>query len=133
MNQQVDNKRVERRLRILQWSAWIDLILLVALLASAFSKQRNLVQILGPLHGINFLLLIAIATTAALDGLWSWWFPVAILFTAGAPGALIGERIIKQRIKAQAIDHHDGSVSSSNRIEAENAISASDTPSTFSK
>lgn len=103
MNEQQQGERVLRRLRIVQWAAWIDLILLVALLASSFSKQRDFVHVLGPLHGINFLLLIAIVGTAALDGLWGLWFPLVVLLTAGAPGALIGEWIIKRRIQSQPI------------------------------
>lgn len=92
---------IQRRLRIIQWAAWIDLILLIVLLTAAFTHQQNAVHILGPLHGINFLLLAVLVATGALDGLWSWWFPAAILFTAGAPGALVGEWILKRRITAQ--------------------------------
>lgn len=103
MNEKQQGERVRRRLRIVQWAAWVDLILLVALLASSFSKQRDFVHVLGPLHGINFLLLIAIVGTAALDGLWGWWFPLLVLLTAGAPGALIGEWVIKRRIRSQPI------------------------------
>jgi hypothetical protein len=102
MSQQSHTEKIKSRLRILRWSAWIDLVLLLALIGSALTNQRELVHVLGPLHGINFLLLVAIATTAALDGLWSWWFPLAIFFTGGAPGALIGEIIIKKRINAQS-------------------------------
>lgn len=104
--QQPQNQRVQSRLRIVQWAAWVDLILLIALLVSAFSKQRDFVHVLGPLHGINFLLLVVIVGTAALDGLWSWWFPLAVFFTGGAPGALIGEWIIKRRInKSSSTDN----------------------------
>jgi hypothetical protein len=105
MNEKPQNQRVQSRLRIVQWAAWIDLILLVALLASAFTNQRNFVHVLGPLHGINFLLLVVIVATPALDGLWGWWFPLAVFFTGGAPGALVGEWIIKRRIKSSSADN----------------------------
>ena len=57
-------------------------------------------HILGPLHGVNFLILLVTAGTAALDGLWGWWYPAAILLTAGPIGALIGERVIGRRLAA---------------------------------
>jgi hypothetical protein len=103
MNEQL---RVQNRLRIVQWAAWIDLILLVALLTSSFSGQRDFVHVLGPLHGINFLLLVVIVGTAALDGMWGWWFPLVVFFTGGAPGALIGEWILKRRIKSSSSDYN---------------------------
>ncbi len=120
MSQQME--RVRRKLRIVQWAAWIDLILLVALIASSLSKQRDFVHVLGPLHGINFLLLVVIVATAALDGLWGWWFPVAILLTGGAPGALVGEWIIKRGIASQIGSRDSGDVSPGEQIETENML-----------
>ncbi len=111
MNEKLQSKRIQSRLRIVQWAAWIDLILLIALLASAFSNQRNFVHVLGPLHGINFLLLVVIVATPALDGLWSWWFPLAVFFTGGAPGALVGEWIIKRRLKSSSVDYNEHTLS----------------------
>lgn len=92
--------RIRQRLRLVRWVALLDLLLLVALLASSLTGQREFVRVLGPLHGINFLLLIALAVTAVLDRLWGWWFPIAILLTAGPPGALIGEQVIVRRLAA---------------------------------
>ena len=115
MNEKQQGERVRGRLRIVQWAAWVDLILLVALVGSALSNQRDFVHILGPLHGINFLLLIAIVATSALDGMWGWWFPLLVLFTAGAPGALIGEWIIKRRIKSQSISSRQETLATSER------------------
>ncbi len=122
MNEKSQNQRVQSRLRIVQWAAWIDLILLIALLASAFSNQRNFVHVLGPLHGINFLLLVVIVATPALDGLWGWWFPLAVFFTGGAPGALVGEWIIKRRIKSSSVayvDYNEQTLSEGKTSEAE--------------
>ena len=47
-------------------------VLLVALVASSLSGNRQSVGVLGPLHGGNFFLLLVIAATAAADGLWGW-------------------------------------------------------------
>ncbi len=89
--------RVRRRLRVLRYLALVDAILLIALVLSALTGAKNLVHILGPLHGVNFLILLVTAGTAALDGLWGWWFPALILVTAGPIGTLIGERAIVRR------------------------------------
>ena len=92
--------RIRQRLRIVQVVALIDLVLLVILISAAVTRQQNIVHILGPLHGINFLLLLVIVATSALDGLWGWWFPLLVLFTAGPPGAFIGEWLIHRRISS---------------------------------
>ena len=92
-------ERVYRRLRIVRLVAFVDLVLLLALVSAALTGKREMVHILGPLHGINYLLLLVIVGTAAIDGFWGWWFPVAILLTAGPPGAFIGEWIIHRRIR----------------------------------
>lgn len=101
---QQQTERVQRRLRIVRSVALIDLVLLCALVAAALTGQRALVQVLGPLHGINYLLLVVIVAAAALDGIWGWWFPVVVLCTAGVPGALIGEWLIRRRLTAQSLE-----------------------------
>ncbi len=93
--------RIRQRLRVVQIVALIDLVLLVILISAAVTRQQNIVHVLGPLHGINFLLLLVIVATSALDGLWGWWFPLLVLFTAGPPGAFIGEWLIRRRISLQ--------------------------------
>lgn len=95
------NVRISRRLRSVRVVALVDLVLLVALVYTAITGKKEIVRILGPLHGINFLLLLVIVGLGALDGVWTWWFPVAVLLTAGPPGAFLGEWLIHRRIKAQ--------------------------------
>ncbi len=92
--------RVRRRLRVLRRLALLDAVLLIALVLSALTGTRSLVHILGPLHGVNFLILLVTAGTAALDGLWGWWFPALILVTAGPIGTFIGGRAIARRAAA---------------------------------
>jgi len=94
------NDRVQRRLHIVRWFALLDGVLLIALVTAAVTGQRSIVHVLGPVHGINFLLLVVLAGTAAIDGLWGWWFPALILVTAGPIGALIGEQLIGRRLAA---------------------------------
>jgi hypothetical protein len=91
-------ERAKKRLSIVRWFALFDLILLVALSAASFADNRELVSILGPIHGGNFVLLLVLVWTAAADGLWSWWFPAGVLLTGGPIGALIGERLVSRRL-----------------------------------
>lgn len=96
-----------RRLRIVRLVAFVDLVLLLALVFAALTGQRAMVHILGPLHGINFLLLLVIVGVGAIDGVWEWWFPIAVLLTAGPPGAFLGEWIIDRRMRGQNAFIHD--------------------------
>ncbi len=110
-------ERVYRRLRIVRLVAFIDLVLLVALVSAALTGRREIVHVLGPLHGINYLLLLVIVGTAAIDDIWGWWFPVAILLTAGPPGAFVGEWAIRRRLREQDATAHDN-VSSETTVAA---------------
>lgn len=95
-------KRLQSRLRIVRLFALLDLVLLVALVGAALTGHKEIVHILGPLHGINYLLLLVIVTVAVLDGLWGWWFPLAVLLTAGPPGAFLGEWLLHRRLRASS-------------------------------
>lgn len=91
-------QRVRRRLRLVRWVALADAVLLVVLVGSSLVGNRDLVRLLGPIHGGNFLLLLTVVGVGALDGLWRWWFPALVLLTGGPPGALIGEWRILRRL-----------------------------------
>ncbi|HLG78104.1 MAG TPA: hypothetical protein VKX46_16935, partial [Ktedonobacteraceae bacterium] len=66
MTSQQQLERVQKRLRVVRPIALADLVLLIALVTSSLTKQRALVSILGPLHGINFLLLLVVVAVAAI-------------------------------------------------------------------
>lgn len=121
-------RHIYRRLRIVRMVALIDLVLLIVLVSAALTGRKDLVHILGPLHGINFLLLLVIAAVAAVDGAWGWWFPLAILLTAGPPGALLGEWIIHRRIKQQNVSAHDSVSNEIPAIADKGRIGTSDFP-----
>jgi hypothetical protein len=92
--------KIERRLNVVRYVAIPDFILLVVLVAaSRLFNNRELVSVLGPIHGINFLLLVMVVTLGAVDKLWQWWFPVVTFFTGGPLGAFIGEIIISRQLK----------------------------------
>ncbi len=105
-----DAGHIRRRLRTVRWAALLDLLLLIALVTSSLTGQREFVRLLGPLHRINFLLLVVLAATAALDGLWGWWFPAVILLTAGPLGALVGEWVIARRLARSTTPVSGGAV-----------------------
>lgn len=95
---------VHRRLNVVRWVAVADLLLLIALVAAAWAGNRDLVRLLGPIHGINYLALVALVGTAAIDWLWGWWFPLAVLLTGGPPGAFVGEWLVGRRLRQQGGD-----------------------------
>lgn len=99
-------RAVLRRLRVVRWVALADALLLVALVSASLLDRRDLVSLLGPVHGGNFLVLVVLVYTGATDGLWGWWFLAATVFTGGPPGAFVGERIIVRRL-AQRTDTHE--------------------------
>jgi hypothetical protein len=100
-------EHIRKRLHIVRIVALVDLVLLIILVSAALTGAKDIVHVIGPLHGINFLLLLVIVGAAAIDGVWGWWFPVAVLLTAGPPGAFLGEWILRRRIKAQHLTMHD--------------------------
>ncbi len=95
------SERVRRRLGVVRWVALMDLVLLVVLVTSSLTGNRQLVSILGPLHGGNYLLLLVIVGTAAADGFWSWWYPLGVLVTGGPIGAFIGELLVGRGLTAR--------------------------------
>ena len=46
---------------------------------------------IGPIHGIGFVLLLAMAGAGASRRYWGWQFPAIVLVTGGPIGSLAGE------------------------------------------
>lgn len=90
-----------RRLRIVRWLGVVDTLLLVWLVYASLTHDRELVRILGPIHGAGFLVLVLIAGVSAMERLWGWWFPAAILFTGGPIGALVGDWLLVRRLRRE--------------------------------
>jgi hypothetical protein len=74
-----------------------DALLLVVLVYFAFvDRSDTAVSVLGPIHGVGYLLLLFLCARGAAERLWGWWFPAIVVVTLGPPGSLIGERRIRR-------------------------------------
>jgi hypothetical protein len=92
--------RTNKLLNLVRWVAVADGLLLVVLVAAALTNAEGAVDVLGPIHGGGFLLLMYLVARGALERLWGWWFPALVLVTLGPPGSLIGERRIRRWLPA---------------------------------
>jgi hypothetical protein len=85
-----------RLLRIVRWVALLDALLLVPLVVAAVTGAEGVVSVLGPVHGLGFLVLLLLCARGAGEGLWGWWFPALVVVTLGPPGSLIGDLRIRR-------------------------------------
>jgi ABC-type Fe3+ transport system permease subunit len=85
-----------RLLRIVRWVALLDALLLVPLVVAAITGAEGVVSVLGPVHGLGFLVLLFLCARGAGEGLWGWWFPALVVVTLGPPGSLIGDLRIRR-------------------------------------
>lgn len=95
-----ESQRTLKQLRSIRILAFADFVLLVPLVAAALSDQEGVVGILGPIHGIGFLLLLFLCVRGVGQDRWGWWFPAIVVVTLGPPGSLIGERRIRRGLGA---------------------------------
>ena len=98
MAARADEQEVLRALRVVGVVALLDFLLLVPLVIAAFEHAEGTIDILGPLHGAGFVLLVALVVRGAIKGLWGWWFPVAAVVTGGPPGCLAGDLYIRRQL-----------------------------------
>ena len=76
----------------------MDAVLLVVLVGAALTNAEGLVSVLGPIHGVGFLMLVYLCVRGAGEQLWGWWFPAIVVVTAGPPGSLIGDLRIRRSL-----------------------------------
>jgi len=95
----VDAVLVKRQLNIVLVVALLDACLLVPLLYGFITDSEVHKQILGPIHGVGFLILLFLTGKGALERLWGWWFPALVVVTFGPPGSIIGDLIIRSRLR----------------------------------
>jgi len=105
MTATADTTQVERRpdrrlLNAVLIVGIADALLLVVLLYFAVvDRSDTAVSILGPIHGVGYLLLLGLTGRGAMDGQWGWWFPALVLVTGGPIGSLIGEVVLRRRLR----------------------------------
>jgi integral membrane protein len=76
-----------------------DALLLVVLLYVAFvDRNEDAVSILGPIHGIGFLILLYLTVYGAGAKRWGWWFPAIVLVTGGPVGSIVGDTVLRRRV-----------------------------------
>lgn len=76
-----------------------DALLLVVLVYFAFVDRSDAaVHVLGPIHGVGYLLLLGLTARGAFDEQWGWWFPGLVLVTGGPVGSLAGEVVLRRRL-----------------------------------
>ena len=91
-------EHTRRRLDLIRILAIADALLLVVLVAAAVSNAESAVSVLGPIHGVGFLILVFLCLEGAGSGLWGWWFPALVVVTLGPPGSLIGDLRIRRAL-----------------------------------
>jgi hypothetical protein len=78
-----------------------DALLLVVLLYFAFVDRSDAaVSILGPVHGVGYLILLYLTVTGASGKRWGWWFPGIVLVTGGPLGSIVGDVVLRRRLDA---------------------------------
>src|SRR5215213_7647910 len=94
----VDVDRTRRQLRWVAIAAALDFLLLVPLVIASVSDADNVIHVLGPIHGIGFLIQLFLTVRGAGERFWGWWFPLIVLVTGGPPGALIGHLRVSRQL-----------------------------------
>jgi hypothetical protein len=76
-----------------------DALLLVVLIYFAWiDRSDNAVHILGPIHGLGFIVLLGLTANGALQKFWGWWFPALVVVTGGPLGSIGGDLILRRRL-----------------------------------
>ena len=76
-----------------------DALLLVVLVYFAFVDRSDAaVSVLGPIHGIGYLILLYLTVSGAAAKRWAWWFPAIVLVTGGPVGSIVGDVVLRRRL-----------------------------------
>ena len=94
-------------LRFLNWIAIvavIDVVLLIPLIWASrwVADNHDLVSVLGPIHGFLFMGLIGMVAWGSFQKWWGWWFPAIVVVTLGPIGSLVGDWIVRRKLRAAA-------------------------------
>jgi hypothetical protein len=91
-----------KQLNWIRFVAIVDFLFLVPLVYASLTDNDSLVGILGPIHGVGFLILGFLCVKGVGEGRWGWWFPAIVVLTLGPPGSLYGEHRIRRQLDASA-------------------------------
>jgi hypothetical protein len=81
----------------------LDALLLGVLVYVAFvDRDETAVSIVGMSHGLGFLALLGLAYTGVRLRYWGMWFPIAVLVTGGPLGTIVGDMILRRRLRTAA-------------------------------
>ena len=76
-----------------------DALLLLVLLYFAFADRSDAaVSVLGPVHGIGYLILLYLTVSGAGAKRWGWWFPAIVLVTGGPVGSIVGDVVLRRKL-----------------------------------
>jgi len=95
----VSTDQVSKQLNIVLVVALLDALLLVPLVYGFITDSEVHKEILGPIHGVGFLILLFLTARGAGQKLWGWWFPAIVVLTGGPPGSIIGDLIVRARLR----------------------------------
>lgn len=87
-----------RRLNLIAVVAIADALLLAVLLWASLGDHESAVHVLGPIHGLGFLILLGLCLRGAVEDRWGWWFPLLVVLTGGPVGSLVGDWIVRRRL-----------------------------------
>jgi len=100
------NVREIRFLNIIAAVAILDFVLLIPLVwaSSYWMDKHEVVSILGPIHGLFFVILVGLCAYGSVQRWWGWWFPLITVVTGGAIGSLIGDWIVRKKLKEETVN-----------------------------
>ena len=94
---------IRRRLNVALWIGIADAVLLLVLVYVAFiNRNEGAISVIGPIHGLGFVALVAITATGSMARQWGWWFPAIVTITGGPLGTIVGDVIVRRRLAAEA-------------------------------
>jgi len=95
----VTPQEIKRQLNLVLVVAILDALLLVPLVYGFLTDSEVHKEILGPIHGLGFLLLLFLTGRGAVERVWGWWFPAIVVVTGGPPGSIIGDLVVRARLR----------------------------------
>ena len=87
--------------RALRLVALLETVSFAVLLVGSVLKRTtefDPVPVLGPIHGVGFVVLVALCFRGVVEERWDWWFPALVVVTGGPVGSLIGDYVLRRKL-----------------------------------